>query len=86
MQQSYSKRPEKVSEERKHLRLSSNSLCFHGRSDEGIGLSSLEQVNDGSVDQLQTPLCSLKLRFLSAFHPLFQQSVSKLTIPILVFL
>lgn len=69
------------------LRLGSDSLSFHRRSDKRIGIRVLEQINHGTVHQLQTPLCSLELYLfvsicLSAisFHP------RELTIPILVFL
>ena len=48
------------------LCLSSDDLCFHGRSNERIRISGLEQVNHSSVLQLQTPLCRLKLHILSA--------------------
>jgi len=52
------------------LCLSSNDLCFHGRGNERIRVSGLEQINHSSILQLQAPLCRLKLYIVSAFHPL----------------
>lgn len=68
------------------LRLGSDSLSFHRRSDKRIRISVLEQIHHSAIHQLQTPLCSLKLLSLCQHLILSIYLPAKLTIPILVFL